>query len=163
MSAWDTYAQRMSVRGNTKREMWLNRESRNIHNKLPESLSYQSVVLFDGKHGYDIDSEEMKQYAISQNVGIINSDNLDEKTIISMPGEDIAAGSLIYWMDQHWLMTERDANTTIYTRGNLVQCNYLLKWVDDDHQIHEQWVLVEDGRFVPSVWVTIRIITGQNR
>lgn len=145
MSAWDTYKNRMDVRGGTKREMWLNRESRNINRKLPDSLSYQSVVLFDGLHGYDIDSEDMAQYAISQNVGIINSDNLDEKTIISMPGEDIMNGSLICWMDQHWLMTERDANTTIYTRGKLLQCNYLLKWIDDNHQIHEQWVKVEDG------------------
>ena len=145
MSAWDTYENRMGVRGNTKREMWLKRESRNIHRKLPDNLSYQSVVLFDGAHGYDIESEDMEQYAISQNVAIINSDNLDEKTIISMPGEDIMNGSLVCWMGQHWLMTERDANTTIYTRGKLLQCNYLLKWIDDEHQIHEQWVKVEDG------------------
>lgn len=145
MSTWDTYTKRIDVRGNTKRDMWLKRESRNIHHKLPDSLSYQSVVLFDGLHGYDIDSEEMAKYAISQNVGIINSDNYDEKTIISMPGEDIMNGSLVCWMDQHWLMAERDANTTLYTKGKLIQCNYLLKWVDDNHHIHEQWVKVEDG------------------
>ena len=145
MNAWDTYSERMNVRGVTKRETTLNREVRNIHRKLPDSLSYQTAIIYDCPYGVDIDSEAMAQHAIERNVGIINSDNLDEKTIISMPGEDIIAGSLVGWMDEHWLVTERDANTTIYTRAKMLQCNYLLKWIDDNHQIHEQWVVVEDG------------------
>ncbi len=145
MSPWENYSERMNVRGITKRDAWLNRESKTIHRKLPDNLSYQDVVIYDCPYGVDIESDAMSEYAIERNVGIINSDNLDEKTIISMPGEDIIAGSLVEWMDQHWLVTERDANTTIYTRAKMLQCNYLLKWVDDDHQIHEQWCVIEDG------------------
>ena len=145
MSAWDTYYERINARGITKRETELNREVRTIHRKLPDSLSYQTAVIFDCPYGIDIESEAMAKYGVERNVGIINSDNLDEKTIISMPGEDIVAGSLVDWMDEHWLVIERDANTTVYTRAKMQQCNYLLKWVDDDHNIHEQWVIVEDG------------------
>lgn len=145
MSPWDNYSDRMSARGLTKRDTWLNRESKTIHRKLPDSLSYQAVVIYDCPYGIDIKSDAMSQYAIERNVGIINSDNLDEKTIISMPGEDIVAGSLVDWMGEHWLVIERDANTTVYTRAKMQQCNYLLKWVDDNHQIHEQWCVVEDG------------------
>ena len=83
--------------------------------------------------------------SFQQNVAIINSDNLNEKYIFSLPDEDIRHGDLIEWMDNHWLVTERDANTTVYTRAKLLQCNYLLKWVSEDHIVHEQWCVIEDG------------------
>ena len=62
-----------------------------------------------------------------------------------MPGETIKHGSLVHWMDQYWLVVEKDYNTTLYTRAKLQQCNYLLRWVSEDAVIHEQWCIVEDG------------------
>lgn len=129
MGVWDIYTKRVNVRGGTERNANKRREIIAIQNHLPDNLSYTDVTIDD----------------ISQTVAIINSDNLNEKRIISMPGEDIRHGGLVYWMDNHWLITERDANTTIYTRGTMLQCNYLLKWVSDDDVIHEQWCVVEDG------------------
>ena len=51
----------------------------------------------------------------------------------------------MHWMDNYWLITERDADTTVYTRAKMIQCNHLLKWVSDDNTIHEQWCIIEDG------------------
>ena len=130
MSAWDTYEERIGRRGSTKRQAALNREISYIDRKLPENLSYNETVPIDG---------------IEQNVAIINSDNLNEKMIYSLPGEDLVHGGLVEWMDNRWLITERDANTTLYTRARMVQCNHLLKWVDADDVIREQWCIVEDG------------------
>lgn len=96
---------------------------------MPDNLSYTEA---------DIDG-------VMQTVAIINSDNLDEKKILSMPGETIKHGSLVHWMDQYWLVVEKDYNTTLYTRAKLQQCNYLLRWVSEDAVIHEQWCIVEDG------------------
>ncbi|MCD8206982.1 MAG: hypothetical protein LUD72_03495 [Bacteroidales bacterium] len=87
----------------------------------------------------------MLEHRYTQNVAIIDSDNLNEKTIISMPSEDIILGSLVIWMNEHWLVTERDANTTVYTRAKLLQCNHLLKWVAEDNNIIEQWSVFDDG------------------
>lgn len=133
MSAWDLYEGRMAVRGGSKREAVKRQEILNIQRHLPDNLSYTECTI-DG---------------VSRTVAIINSDNLDQKTILSLPGEDIRHGGLVHWMDQYWLVNERDANTTLYTRAKLLQCNYLLKWVveDDDgeYSIHEQWCTVEDG------------------
>lgn len=129
MSVWGIYEERMGVRGNSKRNAVKRQEILNIQRHLPDSLSYTDVTIDD----------------INQSVAIINSDNLNEKTIISLPGEDIRHGGLVDWMDQHWLVVERDANTTLYTRAKLLQCNYLLKWVTEDNEIHEQWCVVEDG------------------
>lgn len=130
MSAWEMYEERIGRRGNTKRTAALNRETSYIERKLPENLSYNECVPIDG---------------VEQNVAIINSDNLNEKMIYSMPGEDLVHGGLVEWMDNHWLITERDANTTLYTRARMIQCNHLLKWVDANDVIHEQWCIVEDG------------------
>ena len=123
------YEARINNIGSTKRGATIRREIHNIYTRLPENPSYTHVTIDD----------------VEQDVAIINSDNLDEKTILSLPGEDIKHGGLVYWMDNHWLVTERDANTTLYTRAKMLQCNYLLKWVDSEHVIHEQWCIVEDG------------------
>lgn len=129
MGAWDTYKNRIEAEGGSKRGAALKREVRMINNKLINNLSYQTVEIDD----------------ITQDVAIIDSDNLNEKTIISLPGEDIGHGGLVNWMDNYWLVTERDANTTVYTRAKMIQCNHLLKWVSDDDVIHEQWCVIEDG------------------
>lgn len=145
MSVWDVYEDRMNARGATKRDTQLKREVRTINNMLPDSLSYQQVTIHEMEYGYNLTSEEMMSRAITQNVAVINSDNLNEKTIISLPGEDIVHGSLVRWMDNYWLVTERDANTTVYTRAKMTQCNHLLRWVSDEDKICEQWCIIEDG------------------
>ena len=129
MSVWNTYESRITARGGTKRGAALRRETRMVGNKLKDNLSYQTVTIDD----------------VAQNVAVINSDNLNEKTIISLPGEDIGHGGLVHWMDSYWLITERDVNTTVYTRAKMIQCNHLLKWVSDDDTVHEQWCIIEDG------------------
>lgn len=143
-SIWDLYTNRTSVRGNTKRETVLNREKHFLNTKLPDSLSYQQVTIDD----------------VGCNVAIINSDNLDEKTIISLDGE-IYCGGLISWMDNYWLITELDANTEVYTKAKMRQCNYLLRWVDNDGKICEQWCIVEDGtKLKIAFWHSIVWHTG---
>ena len=129
MNGWGQYEERMRVRGKTRRDTDLNREQRMLLLKLPHSLSYHHAV---------VDDEE-------RNVAIINSDNLDTKFIYSLPGEDIRHGSYVEWMGQHWLVIEKDYNTEVYTKAKMRQCNYLLKWIDENHVIHEQWCIVEDG------------------
>lgn len=129
MGGLDSYRARMAARGITKRETALQREIRNIETKLPNNMSYTEVTINN----------------ICQNVAVINTKRLNEKTIISMPGEDLANGGLVYWMDNYWLIIERDANQTVYTKGLMKQCNYLLKWIDTNKDIHEQWCIIENS------------------
>lgn len=126
MSVWENYD---AIHNTNMRNTRLSREQRMLIRKLPNSLSYHHAVI-DGAE---------------RDVAIINTDNLDTKFIISLPGEDIAHGSYVEWMDNNWLVIERDANTEVYTKAKMQQCNYLLKWIDEDDQIHEQWCIVEDG------------------
>ena len=144
MNAWDAYRDRMSVRGLSRRDTHLNREIQSIQSHLPDSMSYTSAVIFDSDHCWNIDKENL-EFGVKKDVIFINSDNLNEKMVMAMPGEEIENGSLLFWMDQYWLVVEQDANNTIYRRNKVLQCNYLLKWIDKNHRIYEQWCAIEDG------------------
>lgn len=157
MGIWDNYDNRNAIRGITKHDTAYRREFELLRRKSPDSLSFHHVTVFDSKYGYNIESDEIKEHGHMQRVTIINSDNLNEKTIISLPGEDIQLGSLICWKDNHWLVTERDANNTVYTRAKLLQCNYLLRWVSEDDNIYEQWCAIEDG-----TKLCIKIVSAQS-
>lgn len=142
---WRTYQDRITAHGGNIRNASLLREQRLLNTKLPNTLSYFTVDIFPQKHGYNINSEAALEHKIVQNVAIVNSDNLNEKTLFSLPSEDIELGSLVSWMNNYWLVVERDANTAVYTRCKLLQCNHLLRWVSADKEIMEQWCVIEDG------------------
>ena len=144
LGIWDSYKSKVKASGGNIHDAGHLRESRYIYRKLPNNLSYHTVTIYPHDYGYNITTDEIIEHSFSQNVAILNSDNYEEKTLITMPGEDVALGDLIYWMDNHWLVTERDANTTLYTKMKLLQCNHLLHWIVDG-EIMEQWSVVEDG------------------
>ena len=145
MGVWDQYEQRSELRGTSRREAHLKREQRDIRAHLPDNLSYTDAYVYEPDDSWNVPDDDALGKAIRMSVAVINSDNLNEKMIMAMPGEEIVNGSLVHWMDQYWLITEQDANNTVYRRSKMLQCNYLLKWVDDEHVIHEQWCVIEDG------------------
>lgn len=129
MNIWDIYQSRIETHGGTKRNAALIREQRFLNGRAKDSLSYHSVIV-DGEN---------------RTVYIANSDNLNQKMMYSLPGEDFNCGGMVEWADNHWLISEKDANNELYTRVKLLQCNYLLRWVDKEGVIHEQWCIIEDG------------------
>lgn len=129
MSIWDSYESRIAASGRSKRESVLRRELHMLSAKLSDSLSFHSVKIDNA----------------TQEVAITNSDNLNEKTIYSLPSDVVKGGGLVSWMNNHWLIVECDANTEIYTKAKMRQCNHLLKWIDADGKTHEQWCIIEDG------------------
>lgn len=129
MSVWDTYKSRLNSGGLSTRETVLRREQEMLSRQLPSTLSYKEVII-DGRR---------------QNLAIINTDILTEKLIHSLPGEDITHGGLVFWEESYWLITEYNPNNEVYTTAKMVQCNHLLKWIDEDGIIREQWSVVEDG------------------
>ena len=129
MNPWNTYNARNTLRGTTSRDRAKYSLMNRLTNQIPSTLSY---------HNVNIDGTE-------QNIVILNSDNLNQKTLCSLPGEDIRHGAYVDWMDHKWIVTERDANSEIYTKCIMVQCNYLLRWINDNGEIIERWSVVEDG------------------
>lgn len=126
---WNIYKDRLEAHGASMRDAAKRREIRLLNSKTPKSLSYFTAVI-DG---------------VEQGVSILSSDNMNEKTIISMPGESIACGAIVEWANNHWIVTDKDAATELYTKCKMVQCNHLLRWIDSDAVIHEQWCIIDDG------------------
>ncbi len=125
----ELYGARIRAHGESPRTAMFKREVRLLRTRLKDSLSYHIVNIDD----------------VEREVGIINSDNLNEKYIYSMPCEDFDSGQIVEFANNHWLITEKDANNEVYTRGIMLQCNHQLKWVDKNDVIHSQWCVVEDG------------------
>lgn len=129
MNPWNTYRSRINAHGITKRDSVLQRERAFLSAKLPASLSYQQLTV----------------NGTVRNIAVINSDNLNLKTLCTMPGEDLPHGGLVEWMGNHWLITEKDANNELYAKGTMKQCNYLLRWIAEDDTVVERWCVIEDG------------------
>ena len=98
MNPWNTYRSRINAHGITKRDSVLQRERAFLSAKLPASLSYHQLTV----------------NGTVRNMAVINSDNLNLKTLCTMPGEDLPHGGLVEWMGNHWLITEKDANNELW-------------------------------------------------
>lgn len=129
MSVWDRYSSRIESLGGNQREAIYRREVRTITDKIKNSLSYYSVTIDD----------------VQQNVAIVSSKNMNEKRIMSLPGESITPGGLVYWMDHYWLVTDKDADGNAYEKATMTQCNHILRWIDEDGILHDQWCVISDG------------------
>ena len=137
MSVWDCYFRRSTSDVSTQRDIMLAREKRTLRQKMPQSLSFHRGVIIDGQQ---------------RDLSIINSDNLDTKTLLSLPDEDLPHGGLVEWMNNRWLIIEKDANNEVYTRCKMQQCNYLLRWINPSGMIVERWCIIEDGTKLEIVW-----------
>lgn len=139
MNPWGVYNSRMNATGATRRAAELQRTVRSMSNGMRSSLAFQNMII-DGE---------------PRGISVIDSDNLNQKTICSLPGEDISPGGTVEWMGEHWLITQRDANNEVYTKATMQQCNYLLKWVSPEHHIIERWCIVEDGTKLRCIFCTL--------
>lgn len=130
MNPWSLYDARRFTQGVSKRQTMYRREYGRLTDKVVDGLSFHTATI-DG---------------VERRLSIINSDNLNEKTLLTLPGEDLDCGGIVEWMENHWIITEKDANNELYTRAKMEQCNYLLRWVDpDSKQVIERWCIIEDG------------------
>lgn len=126
MNAWTAYQHRVS--GNSRQAV-LQHEQDWLARKLPSYLSYH-IASVNG---------------VEQELAIISTDNLEVKTVCSMPRETFECGSTIFWADNYWIVTALDADREVYTRGQMTQCNYLLRWIAEDGRIIERNCIVTDG------------------
>lgn len=129
MDAWSKYGRRRDVLGRTKHDMWINHTRANIARKMLESPSCRVV---------DINGTE-------QTVCIVHTAALDQKQIMSIPGEHLEHGGLVTFADNKWLITEMDADNLIYDKGIMQQCNHILRWISKDGTLKEKWCYVADG------------------
>lgn len=131
MIVWDNYAKRMNFNGSDdpKRASDLGYMHDRMSRRFISSLSYKKV---------DMCGTEAQ-------IAIIDTTEFDTKKIYAMPGETLPHGSLVTWSGAIWLITEVNAHAEFCMEGKMRQCNYELKWIDDDGRLISRWCVVEDG------------------
>lgn len=130
MSVWAPFNARMEVSGLNRRQRALRATKNNIMRKAPHSLSYKRVLI----------------NGVEQEVIILEiKDDRSSKRICALPCEELPHGGIVDFADGKWLITDVNADDEVYASGTMVQCNYLLKWLNDEGNIVERWCVIEDG------------------
>ena len=70
---------------------------------------------------------------------------LTQKDVIAYPGEEIGLGDMVECYGAHWIVTQKDPNTDMYSRGLMELCNTKIRWQNPDTlDIVERWVLIKN-------------------
>lgn len=124
---WEVFERIAKVNGNSKREIDLNRARRNIAIKVVNNPSCKDVKI----NGID-------------DILIINTGTQPYyKKFRSLPNHHIQSGDYVEWADSFWLVKTADFDEELYIDGMLQQCNYVLKWQDEDLNIIERHAVTQ--------------------
>jgi len=131
MGAWDNYDVMHNTFGNNLRDMWVGHTRENVARMFMDSPSCRTVKI----------------NGIAQDVVIVrkNKTEMDQKIIMSIPGEHLEHGGIVDFANNKWLITMLDADNQIYDRGIMQQCNHILRWIGKDGQLKQKWCFVADG------------------
>lgn len=125
----DRYSARMNLHGATQRERAKTRLINNLNNKLQNSLFYKDILLNGEPTKLIINTGTQPYY----------------KEFESLPEQDINIGDYIEWANSHWIVVTCDSDNEIYKDGKLNQCNYLLKWQNEQGKIIERWAVIQSA------------------
>lgn len=128
-AAWETYEQRMTHVGPSKRDMLVKHTQDSMLRRFLDSPSCHRVEI-DGN----------KQLAV-----ILHQPDMTYKKILAMPGEHLKHGGIVDFAGNKWLITDFDADNEVYERGIMRQCNHILRWISKTGELREKWCVVEDG------------------
>lgn len=118
--------------GWAKRERDTNRGRNTISRKAPQHVSFHSVF---------VDGVEMMANIISTTI-------LTKKTMVTMPGDTFYLGQIVEWNDAHWIVVEKDIDSTMDDRGVIELCNTKLRWQNHHTgEIVERWAIIDKPYF----------------
>lgn len=70
---------------------------------------------------------------------------LTQKDVIAFPGEEIYLGDVVECFDSHWLVTQKDPNSNIYSSGLIELCNTKIRWQNSETlDIVERWAIIKN-------------------
>ena len=122
------YRKRISAFGVNPHEQYINMEKYQIHQFAEHSPNFKKVEIDD----------------VPRNLLIVNTQQITAKTIYAMPDEDFDVGQIVFWNGSHWLITQRDLDNDIITRGYMQQCNRQITWQNPvSKKVFSLWATVE--------------------
>ena len=126
MATFGKYQARVNQRGTTDRERTLYYEKQHLKSLAVNSLSCKACKVNGVDQLLVIDDGTLPYY----------------KDVKSLPDEYFDAGDYVEWADAMWLMVSCDWDKEVYTYGKMQQCNYVLKWQNENATTIERWSVV---------------------
>jgi len=127
---WDNFTDRVSGINGSPRDHAIHNIRRRAAVQLRHNPSFHTLCI-------DGETREMAVMAFAKKFNV--------KKLCALPDEHIPHGGLVCWKNNHWIVTQVDADDTAYESGLMQQCNYRLRWYNKQGQQIEKWCIVEDG------------------
>lgn len=123
------YEARVLLKGATARDRWVKRIQDDIIGKITENPSYKNNAVITDTYGNE------------RHVGLVINRGTQEyyKEFEALPNTEIYAGDYVRWGRGIWIVQSCSTDDEIYKRGQLWECNWLMKWQNDDGEIIERW------------------------
>lgn len=120
---------RTFYRGMTERDRNISYIKDDIINKIKANPSYKPNAVITDTYGDE------------RHTGLVINSSTQEyyKEFEALPDTPIYAGDYVNWGRGIWIVHTCSTDDEIYKRGNLWECNWLMKWQNDDGKIIERW------------------------
>lgn len=114
----------------------LTRRERNI-----SYLKYDITQMVQDNPSYKPNATVKDTYGNERTVGLVINSSTQEyyKEFEALPDTQIYAGDYVDWGRGMWLVQSCSTDDEIYKRGYLWECNWLMKWQNDNGDIVERW------------------------
>ena len=148
MATFDLYKARVLQRGDTMRDRTLFYEKQYIKELAINSLSCKTCKVNGVDQLLVIDDGTLPYY----------------KEVKSLPDEYFEAGNYVEYADSMWIVVSCDWDKEVYTYGKMQQCNYVLKWQNEDASIVERWsVILSASKYNNGEKYNNIIVVGSNQ
>lgn len=64
-------------------------------------------------------------------------------TVFTRPGEEINIGDILYWNNMHWLVKYKNFNDAMFNSATIVCCNRQISWQNSTGEIITRWCIAE--------------------
>ena len=123
------YEARVLLKGMTERDRRIARIKDDMIGKIIHNPSYKPNAVITDSYGDE------------RHTGLVITNSTQEyyKEFEALPNTEIYAGDYVQWGRGVWLVQSCSTDDETYKRGYLWECNWLMKWENDDGDIIERW------------------------
>lgn len=127
--ALSRYEARVLLKGATERDRRIARLQDDMISKIIHNPSYKPNAVITDSYGDE------------RHVGLVINRGTQEyyKEFEALPKTEIYAGDYVHWGRGIWVVQSCSTDDETYKRGQLWECNWLMKWQNDDGDIIERW------------------------
>lgn len=124
---WDMFEKLATASGNSRREVELNRARHYMNKYGINNPAYKNVKINGVDDVLAINTGTQPYY----------------KKFHTLPNHHIQSGDYVEWANAFWLVKTADFDDELCIDGALQQCNYVLKWQDENLNIIERQAVTQ--------------------